>query len=222
MEPHSLLRSFNSNTPALGVWLTNGGFFHARALASASPRVSWVMIDCEHGLICLNPGAAELIAAIHGVANGPSALIRIPAIGISSGVNWQIKYALDAGAKGVLIPMVSTAEKARSIVEDSRYPPVGRRGYGGAYTHGNWGVSRPEYFQAANENILVLVQIETVEGVRNMKEIAEVDGIDGLFVGPSDLSITLGYPPPAPDPHPEVEKVIEEILKVAHGAKKKW
>ncbi|KAF9255291.1 Phosphoenolpyruvate/pyruvate domain-containing protein [Marasmius fiardii PR-910] len=221
MESHALLRQFKANEPAFGVWLTSGGFFHARTLAQASSRISWVMIDCEHGLVGLNPGAAELIAGIHGVQNGPSALVRIAATGMSTGVNWQIKYALDAGARGVLVPMVNTLEQAKAVAADGKYPPVGRRGHGGAYTHGNWGVTRPEYFKAANENVLVIVQIETVEGVRNMKEIAAVDGIDGLFVGPSDLSITLGFPPPSPDPHPEVEKVIQSILEVAHEAGKK-
>ncbi|KAG7087014.1 hypothetical protein E1B28_012992 [Marasmius oreades] len=221
METHALLRSFKANTPAFGLWLTNGGFFHARALAQASPRISWIMIDCEHGLVGLNPGAAELIAAVHGVRDGPSALVRIAATGMSTGVNWQIKYALDAGARGVLIPMVNTVEQAKSIAEDTKYPPLGRRGYGGAYTHGNWGVSRPEYFKNANENVMVIVQIETVEAVQNIREIAAIDGIDGVFVGPSDLSITLGFPPPSPDPHPDVEKVIQHILDVAHGAGKK-
>ncbi|KAL0568527.1 hypothetical protein V5O48_013454 [Marasmius crinis-equi] len=228
---HALLRSFKSNRPALGIWLTQGGFFHARSFAQASSNVSWVLVDCEHGLVSLNPGVAEIVAAVHSAtADPPSAIIRIPATGYgvegqgSGGVNWQIKYALDSGARGVLVPMVSTPSQARSIASDCRYPPLGRRGFGGAYTHGNWGpnVTRNDYFKTANESVLVLVQIETMEGVKNVKEIAEVEGIDGLFVGPSDLSITLGYPPPSPDPHPEVEKVIQKILDATHGAGKKW
>ncbi|KAK7437714.1 hypothetical protein VKT23_018430 [Stygiomarasmius scandens] len=227
MHPHALLLHFKNNTSAFGAWLTNGsgGFFHARAMAQSSPDLAFIVIDCEHGLVNLNPGVAELVAAIHGTENDrgspPSAIVRIAATGFTTGVNWQIKYALDAGARGVLVPMVSTAEKAKEIASDARYPPVGRRGFGGAYTHGNWGLTRGEYFKNANDNVIVLVQIETAEAVKNVKEIAEVDGIDGLFVGPSDLSITLGYPPPSPDPHPEVEKVINEILNAAHSAGKK-
>ncbi|THU95104.1 Phosphoenolpyruvate/pyruvate domain-containing protein [Dendrothele bispora CBS 962.96] len=228
MQTHSLLSRFKSNTPAFGAWLSNGsgGFFHARAMAQSSPNLSFIVIDCEHGLVNLNPGVAELVAAIHGVGHldggaPPSTIVRIAATGFTTGVNWQIKYALDAGARGVLVPMVSTAEMAKNIASDARYPPVGRRGFGGAYTHGNWGLTRSDYFKHANENVLVLVQIETLEAVKNMKEIAEVEGIDGLFIGPSDLSISMGYPPPSSDPHPEVEKVIREILKAAHDAGKK-
>ncbi|KAJ7587067.1 Pyruvate/Phosphoenolpyruvate kinase-like domain-containing protein [Mycena floridula] len=77
------------------------------------------------------------------------------------------------------------------------------------------------FYQTANESVLVLVQIETAEGVQNVKDIAAVDGIDVLFIEPYDLSISLGYPPPSPDPHPEVEKIIQDVLKTAHAAGKK-
>lgn len=122
---HSLLRAFRANKPAFGVWLTVPGFFHARAVAQAGgisqtntgtdhTQLSWVMVDCEHGLVPLVPGVAESVAAIHGAGAasgagnnaGPSALVRIPATGVSASTSWQIKYALDAGARGVLVPMV--------------------------------------------------------------------------------------------------------------------
>ncbi|KAJ3740181.1 Pyruvate/Phosphoenolpyruvate kinase-like domain-containing protein [Lentinula detonsa] len=261
MAAHALLNAFKANKPAFGTWLTTGGFVHARSLARAliglPQKQSWIMLDCEHGLIPLNPaGVIEVIAAIHGVRDGPSALVRIPATGHgtgngSEGVNWQIKYALDAGARGVLVPMVSTPSQAQEVVISSRFPPQGRRGFGSPYTQENWDIQTAgEYLNVANENIVVLVQIETREGVQNVKAIAEVDGIggyhnltkinrssclsymyshsefgfgttDGLFIGPYDLSNALGYPPPSPDPHPKVEQVIQDILRVAHEAGKK-
>ncbi|KAE9390119.1 Phosphoenolpyruvate/pyruvate domain-containing protein [Gymnopus androsaceus JB14] len=234
MAAHTLLNVFKANKPAFGVWLTNGGFVHARSVArslvsqSSRPNMSWIMLDCEHGLLPLNPaGATEVIAAIHGVKDGPSALVRIPATGHgtgsgSEGVNWQIKYALDAGARGVLVPMVSTPSQAHQVAQSSRFPPLGRRGFGSPYTQENWNIpTGSEYLSVANDNVVVLVQIETREGVENVKAIAEVDGIDGLFIGPYDLSICLGYPPPSPDPHPEIEKVIQDILRAAHDAGKK-
>lgn len=112
MAAHTLLNAFKAKNPAFGIWLTNGGFVHARSVARslvANPHttMSWIMLDCEHGLLPLNPaGATEVIAAIHGVKDGPSALVRIPATGHgtgsgSEGINWQIKYALDAGARGM-------------------------------------------------------------------------------------------------------------------------
>lgn len=108
MATHALLNAFKANKPAFGVWLTSPGFFHARAVAQASPKLSWVLVDCEHGLTSLNPGLAESVAAIHGArpTEAPSALVRIPATGVSASTSWQIKHALDAGARGILVPMV--------------------------------------------------------------------------------------------------------------------
>ncbi|KAG6864764.1 hypothetical protein C0991_007290 [Blastosporella zonata] len=224
MSSKALLNAFKSNKTAFGIWLTSGGIFHARTVAQSSPHLSWIVIDCEHGIIPLVPGAAETVAAIHGAlpnGGGPSAVVRIPATGVSTGTSWQIKYALDAGARAILVPMVSTAAKAREVVSDSRFPPLGRRGFGSPFAHTNWGVSSSEYLATANDNISVIVQIENQEAVQNAKEIAAVDGVDVLFVGPYDLSISLGYPTPNPDPHPDVEKIIQQILSVAHGAGKK-
>ncbi|KAF8629366.1 hypothetical protein AX17_005662 [Amanita inopinata Kibby_2008] len=223
MASHALLKAFKSNKTAFGAWLTLPGFFHARTVAQSSPHLSWVMIDCEHGLVSLNPGASESVTGIiAALPNGaPSALVRIPATGDSDSTSWQIKYALDAGARGVLVPMVSTAERAQEIVTCSRFPPVGKRGLGSPFAHGSWGLTMTEYLRVANENILVMVQIETKEGVENAEKIAAVDGIDALLIGPYDLSLSLGYPPPSPDPHPEVEKIIQHILKVTHAAGKK-
>ncbi|GLB38904.1 putative phosphoenolpyruvate pyruvate domain-containing protein [Lyophyllum shimeji] len=221
---NTLLNAFKANKTAFGVWLTTKGYFHARTVAQASPHLSWIVLDCEHGLIPLVPDAAESIAAIHSAVPGgagPSAVVRIPATGVSGSTSWQIKYALDAGARGILVPMVSTVEKAREVVADSKFPPAGRRGFGSPFTHGNWGVNVGEYLTTANENISVMVQIENQEGVQNVEQIAAVEGIDVLFVGPYDLSISLGYAPPNPDPHPDVEKIIQKVLKAAHGAGKK-
>jgi 4-hydroxy-2-oxoheptanedioate aldolase len=107
MATHSLLRAFKSNKPAFGAWIALPGTFNARTVAQSSPSLSWVLIDCEHGLTSLQPGAAESIQAIQGIGAGaPSPIVRIPATGISTGTGWQIKYALDAGARGVLVPMV--------------------------------------------------------------------------------------------------------------------
>jgi len=117
--------------------------------------------------------------------------------------------------------MVSSAEKASEVVSDSKFPPMGRRGFGSPFTHATWNVTVSEYLETANNNILVMVQIETKEAVDKVHEIASVEGIDVLFIGPYDLSISLGYPPPSPDPDPRVEQVIQRILTEAHAAGKK-
>ena len=113
MASHPLLENFRNNRPAFGAWLTIPGPWAARTAALASPHVSWLALDCEHGLISIQPGAAETIAAVSGLqgaAGGPppSVLVRIPATGAAAetSVVWQIKYVLDAGARGVIVPMV--------------------------------------------------------------------------------------------------------------------
>ncbi|EPQ54888.1 Phosphoenolpyruvate/pyruvate domain-containing protein [Gloeophyllum trabeum ATCC 11539] len=226
MATHKLLTALKSSTPALGAWLTLPGAIYARTVAQASPHLSWLVIDCEHGLISLNPGAAETISAIEGSGpNPPSSIIRIPATGISgadTGLGWQIKYALDAGARGIMVPMVGSAARAKEIVAEARFPPVGRRGFGSPYTHGIWNLSAGDYLGSANNSVQVWCQIESQEGMQNLEEIAAVDGIDALFIGPYDLSISHGLPPPSPDPHPEAEKLIQRIKEVAHKAGKRW
>ena len=109
MASHSLLQALKANKPAFGAWLTLPGLFHARTVAQASPHLSWIAIDCEHGLIPLVPGAAESIAGMQGVSRngvGPSPIVRISATGVAVSSSWQIKNALDAGARGIIAPMV--------------------------------------------------------------------------------------------------------------------
>ena len=113
MTSHRLLQAFKAttHTPCFGVWITLPGTLNARHAASASPHISWLMLDAEHGHIALNPGCAETIQAVAGLGgagNEPSVIVRVPAIGSDVSVGWQIKYALDAGARGVLVPMVSS------------------------------------------------------------------------------------------------------------------
>lgn len=111
MVSHTLLRLLQVNKPAFGAWLTVPNIFVARTIAQASPHLSWMVIDCEHGLIPLIPGVAEVTTAIQGAVpnGGLTAIVRIPATGVSASSSWQIKYALDSGAHGVLVPMVRKA-----------------------------------------------------------------------------------------------------------------
>lgn len=120
MSSHTLYKAFKASTPAFGTWITLPGGLTARYIAGSSPHLSWVMIDCEHGATSLSPGASEAIHAIAGLgADAPSALVRIPATGACSSTSWQIKYALDAGARGVLVPMVCRCDLLVSFVDDS-------------------------------------------------------------------------------------------------------
>ena len=121
---HRLLEAFRASKPALGAWVTLPGIFNARVAATASPHISWLIIDCEHGMTSLQPGAAESIVAISALGkDAPSTMVRIPATGPSAdgSVGWQIKYVLDAGAQGVLVPMVRIV-----AASDSRVLPAER------------------------------------------------------------------------------------------------
>ncbi|TBU27372.1 Phosphoenolpyruvate/pyruvate domain-containing protein [Dichomitus squalens] len=223
---HPLLHALRASKPAFGAWITLPGALNARAAASASPHLSWVVIDCEHGLTGLHPGAGDSVHAIAGLGpDAPSTIVRIPATGACAdgSASWQIKYVLDQGARGVLVPMVSSSAQAASIVAAARFPPQGARGFGNPFTQLAWGagVSAVDYLQRANDSVVVLVQIETRDGYRNLDEILSVDGLDGVFIGPYDLSLSHGLPPPSPDPHPEAEKMIQHILAAAHAKGKK-
>ncbi|KAL1941580.1 hypothetical protein VTO73DRAFT_7019 [Trametes versicolor] len=221
---HPLLTAFRASKPAFGAWITLPGVLSARTAAASSPHLSWVVLDCEHGAISIQPGAAESAHAIAGLgAAAPTTIVRIPATGACAdgSAGWQIKYVLDAGARGIIVPMVSTRAQAESVVAASRFPPRGVRGFGSPFTHLAWGTSASEYLAQANDAIIVLVQIETAAGVKNLDDILSVDGLDGVFIGPYDLSLSLGFPAPSPDPHPEVEKVIQSILASAHAKGKK-
>ena len=113
---HPLLTAFRASKPAFGAWLTLPGFLAARTAAAASPHLSWVVIDCEHGMTALHPGAGESVNAIAGLGpDAPSTIVRIPATGpcAEGSASWQIKYALDQGARGILVPMVSPSSPVR-------------------------------------------------------------------------------------------------------------
>jgi 4-hydroxy-2-oxoheptanedioate aldolase len=139
---HSLLRALRAKTPAFGAWLTFPSVHTARqiAIAGRTSGLSWVCIDCEHGLTALVPGVAETIAGMTTLPGttgsgdvadgpqGPSVLVRVPSPGVAHSrpsVSHQIKQALDAGAHGIIVPMVANAEIARQVALDARFPPVG-------------------------------------------------------------------------------------------------
>lgn len=142
--------------------------------------------------------------------------------------NSQASAATDALLK------VSTAAQAKAVASLARFPKVagsdaasptslsGIRGFGSPVPPSTWNVAANSYLQNADDDIVVLVQIETKEAVENIEEIAAVDGIDVLFIGPFDLSLSLSRPTPNPDPHPDVEAAIQKIKEVGKKSGKKW
>lgn len=168
-----------------------------------------VVFDAEHG--------AYNIETLHDLLSTANAL-EVPAIvRIPEGTKDFVSRTLDAGASGIVVPMVGTAEYARKIAFYAKYPDIGSRGYTSSSGHTQYTsfAKHVELMKEANERILVIVQIETLDGVDNVDEIAAVDGIDMLFIGPNDLSVALGIPGDLTNP-----KELEAIKKVSDAAKR--
>ncbi|KAF7558163.1 hypothetical protein G7Z17_g100 [Cylindrodendrum hubeiense] len=210
-----LRTALESKTSQFGFWLTLPSAPVARLLlrsAAASPfnNFSWVLIDAEHGLIS-DKDYYELSTAI--ASEGASPIIRVP-----WHEEWMIKRALDAGAHGVLLPMCHTAEDAKRIVQYSKYPPLGSRGYGPMFSpHSLPGVTGSQYDDGADQSLLVMVQIESRSAVENVEAIAKTDGVDVLLIGPFDLAKQMGVVRGGE----EHEAAIQATLKAAKTAGKK-
>ena len=166
----------------LGLWMSVPSAITAEALSLVG--YDWLLFDTEHAPVEV-AGVQPLLQA---ASAGNSAHAARPA--------WNdkvlIKKLLDIGAQTLLIPFVQNAEEARAAVRATRYPPEGIRGVAGATRASRYGQA-PKYLREANAQICTLVQIETAEALQNLEEIAATDGVDGVFIGPSDLSASLGY-----------------------------
>lgn len=158
----------------------------------------WLFLDAEHG--AFDPAAA--LTLLQAAASCPC-LIRIPA----PDSVW-IKKALDIGAAGIIVPFVENAAQVRQMVAAAKYPPAGNRGIGLGRAHG-YGLKAAEYFQQANDATLVVVQAETRAAVENIEAIAKVEGVDCVFIGPSDLSASYGKLGRLDDP--EVRAAIDRV-----------
>ena len=193
-----------SNEILLGGWLQMASVTSAELLADAG--FDWAAVDCEHGLIDL-PMAASMLGALE--ARKVSGLIRLPAC---DGI-W-IRRALDAGASGLIVPMVNSVDIAREAVRWTRYPPVGERGFGFSRANG-YGARFDEYCAAANKTIALVAQIEHISAVEQIEDILAVQGLDALFIGPYDLAGSMGLV--GQPRHPQVLNACECVLQAAQA-----
>jgi len=194
-----------------GLWASLLGPLTTEICAAAG--FDWLLLDGEHTpndpLNLLQQ--AQVIAAYPGT----HAVARVP-MGHGYAGQALIKQYLDVGIQTLLVPMVDTPEQARELVRCMRYPPHGIRGMAAARASG-WG-RNPAYAREANEQVCLLVQVETREGVRNLDAIAAVEGVDGVFIGPSDLSAAFGH---VGDPwHPEMQDIIADAFRRIQAAGK--
>lgn len=179
----SLIRQLRDNTAPVGTWISIG--HPSVAEVSASLGFDFLLIDTEHTTMSLET-VENIVRAVDAANSGTDTVVRVP---------WndpvRIKRVLDIGVDGVMVPMVETANEARDLVGATRYPPDGIRGIA-AGRAADYGLHFEEYVRNADGSILTIVQIETETGLENVGEIAAVEGIDALFVGPADLSGSLG------------------------------
>ena len=206
MRTNQVKEKLKRGEPALGAWLSLPSIPAARIMARLG--FDWLVVDMEHS--AQNPVLmADMVATI--VDAGTCApLVRVPA----NSVEW-FKWVLDAGAWGVVVPMINTREEAQRAVELAKYPPLGVRSIGGAFGPYGFGITDwPEYARTANDETIVTVQIESAQALENLDGILAVPGIDVAFVGPNDLHAQLGLTPSTEGAEPEFVQALERI-KVA-------
>jgi 2-keto-3-deoxy-L-rhamnonate aldolase RhmA len=195
------------NPPQIGTWLVSTSPWVAEAMGCAG--FEWLVVDMEHSPL----DYMTAVSMMQAVAGTPAqSIVRLP---------WNdrvmTKRTLDAGAQTLMFPYVQTVDEARMAVESTRYPMAGARGISSMQRGSRFGTV-PNYLKRASEQICVIVQIETPEALSRMPEIAELDGVDALFVGPGDLSASMGHI--GDMGHPEVQRRLAEGAQIARDAGK--
>lgn len=205
MKKVPLKEKLRKKKVTIGSWITLGHPAIAEIMAKAG--FDWLTVDMEHSAITLHH-AQHLIQVIE--LCGVTPLVRV-------GENNPnlIKRVMDAGAHGVIVPMVNSKEEAVRAVNAVKYPPVGTRGVGLARAQG-YGFAFEPYRARVNKGSIVIVQIEHIDAVRNMEDILSVEGVDAFVVGPFDLSASLGKP--GAFKHPDVLKALRRVKRVSSGA----
>ncbi len=187
---------------SLGSWIASAHVSVAEILAGAG--FEWIAVDMEHSNITL----ADLPALFAAIENGGAApLVRLPENDPS-----VARRVMDTGARGIIVPMVNTRKDAERVVEAVKYSPEGKRGVGIARAHG-YGRSFKEHVKRSNDDVLVVVQIEHIEAVRNVESIFSVSGVDAYMIGPYDMSGSLGIPGQLK--HPKVGEAMAKVLKAS-------
>ena len=199
--PHNnFKRALKAGKPQIGLWSSLSSNYTVEVIAGAG--FDWILLDTEH-----SPADLEnLLTQLQAAAPYPShAVVRVP---WNDMVN--IKRVLDIGAQSLLVPYVSTADEAKSAVSSTRYPPAGVRGVAGTTRATRFGRIK-DYAKSAQQQICLLVQVETQQALNNIEAICTIDGVDGVFIGPADLHASLGYP--GEIANPKVKPLIDDAIR---------
>lgn len=197
-----------SGEAQIGLWLGLASPYCAELAANAG--FDWLLIDGEH--------APNDLRSLLGQMQAIAPYASQPVIRPVSGDTALIKQILDIGTQTLLVPMVESAEQARELVRAMHYPPSGMRGVGSALARASRWNTVPDYLDKADEQMCLLVQIESLDGLANLDAIVNVEGVDGVFIGPADLSASMGHR--GKPGHPEVQAVIEDaIIRIRNAGK---
>ena len=199
MRENKSLTAWRADEQTIGCWLSLANVYSAEAIAKLG--FDWVCVDMQHGLI----DYTDLTNMLPAISNSEAT----PVVRVPWNEPYEIMKALDAGAYGVIVPMVNNREEAEQAVMACRYPPKGFRSFGpirGALYGGKG------YAVEANDQIACIAMIETREGIDKMEEIITTPGLDGVYIGPADLALSLGLPAYGDQPQPEHLEVVKQIL----------
>ena len=208
MKTNPVKAKLRQGKPTFGTWLSLGNLHATRVLARSG--FDWLTLDMEHAAIDWSQ-AAVIFAAVADAGCVP--LCRVP-----EGDHYCIKRALDAGAWGIVVPMVNTVEQAKAIIAAAKYPPLGNRSVGGGMHALNFAASAGEYYERTNDEILVILQTESPTGVENAEAIYGLSGCDAIFIGPNDLSFNMRTPEGGKPTEAEVEAMIERVIAAGKKA----
>lgn len=192
-------------TPVINGWVSGESVYAAEVLSHSGYDA--VTIDLQHGMF----GLDQAVRLIQAVSAGPAVpMVRSSALNVA-----EIGKLLDAGAYGLICPSIDDAEQCAQLISACRYPPVGIRSFGPArgLLYGG-----PDYLGAANETVQVWAMVESRTALDNLEEIVGVSGLDGIYVGPNDLALSLGVPPATNPVAPEVTQALAKIRIAAHAA----
>ncbi|MEX2173016.1 MAG: aldolase/citrate lyase family protein [Pirellulaceae bacterium] len=209
MRTNPVKEKLRRGESSFGTWLSLGDLYATRVLARLG--FDWLTLDIEHSAIDWSQ-AATIFGAIADAGCVP--LARVP-----EGSHHYIKRVLDAGAWGIVVPMVDTVEQARLAIAAAYYPPTGNRSVGGGMHSMNFDATAGDYYAQANDNILVVLQTESPRGVENAAAIYSLPGVDAIFIGPNDLRFQMRAADgtfPTPQQH---EAAIQQVIAVGKKVK---
>lgn len=205
VKTNTVKRALREGRPTAGAWLALCSGISAEIMSRAG--FDWLLIDMEHG----HGDYQTLLAQLQGIEGSPT----IPIVRVQWNDPAVIKRVLDLGAYGVMVPWVGNRDEAEAAVRAAKYPPEGIRGIAGSHRAGGYGRHAAEYWKRANDEILVVIQVETATAVADIEGIAKIPGVDVLFVGPADLSTSLGH---RGDPgHADVQAAMAKIERAAQA-----